>query len=210
MLVELHIAWIPDIVAALRNDALADRLTKKVAERYRRRYEDVRAPQGTRYESLATGLLLATVLAVHRDRQLVIDAYGKPALADASSSISISHGGDVAVLAVSARPQERIGVDVEPIASGCEAAAVYLPPADRAWIAFAPRGGEERARRFACAWTRLEALVKADGRGFSVDPRKGAPQGFSTSSIEYRGHLLACAASMPPELRIVPWVIPNG
>ncbi|KJL29175.1 4'-phosphopantetheinyl transferase family protein [Microbacterium oxydans] len=71
--------------------------------------------------------------------------------------ISVSHAGDLVAVAV-APGMDPLGVDVE-------------ADADRTRVAelgpmFAPVSAPDLA-----GWTRIEAAVKADGRGFAIDPR---------------------------------------
>ena len=92
------------------------------------------------------------------------NATGKPMLPDASCHFSLSHVDGWAVVALSTAP---VGVDVErlrtvaidPVRRGrIEAAAAAFAPAS-------PRAVSSCGHRFLQAWTRLEALAKADGRG---------------------------------------------
>jgi 4'-phosphopantetheinyl transferase len=94
-------------------------------------------------------------------------APGKPVLrpgpgARAAPSFSLSHAGDMVVIAVAAHP---VGVDVEQDADRCVCPlAGDLHPADAAWVA--GLGGErERHRAILTCWVRAEAVLKCTGEG---------------------------------------------
>lgn len=81
-------------------------------------------------------------------------AHGRPRTAGVS--ISVSHSDDLVVVAVTPG-RVSMGVDVESLASSArvdEVASLYA-------TGLAPD---------LAGWTRIEAVVKADGRGFEVDP----------------------------------------
>ncbi|MFI9360452.1 4'-phosphopantetheinyl transferase family protein [Kitasatospora sp. NPDC053057] len=84
--------------------------------------------------------------------------WGKPVVADAPGlHFSLSHSGDLALLAVAPRP---VGVDVELVRSGRDVDRVarrFFPHQERELVA---RGGHPA---FARLWTRKEACVKAAG-----------------------------------------------
>lgn len=59
----------------------------------------------------------------------------------------------------------------------------------------------ERCRRMCRVWTRIEAVLKAQGSGFSVDPGKdGLPDGWNVSFTEYDGSVISCAARFVPQI----------
>lgn len=80
--------------------------------------------------------------------------HGRPRTAGVS--MSVSHSDDLVVVAVRRGPGS-VGVDVEALASSTRVADV------------APLFATGLAPDLA-GWTRIEAAVKADGRGFEVDP----------------------------------------
>lgn len=81
-------------------------------------------------------------------------AHGRPTTAGVS--MSVSHSDDLVVVAV--RPgRESVGVDVEALASSARV--------DEVATLFANGLAPDLA-----GWTRIEAALKADGRGFAVDP----------------------------------------
>ena len=99
-----------------------------------------------------------------RGIELPRDSRGRPHLPPAhTGSVSLAHAGDLALIAVSRAP--RIGVDLE------GPREIHMTPARRHIIETAaaslstqplPPGPEAC---FLQAWTRLEALAKAEGRG---------------------------------------------
>lgn len=71
-------------------------------------------------------------------------------------ALSVSHADDLVVVAAS-RDAEMLGVDLEAVAA--ESRMAQLAPM------FAPAPAPDLA-----GWTRIEAAVKADGRGFEIEP----------------------------------------
>ena len=95
--------------------------------------------------------------------------HGKPRLAGgAGLELSVSHAGDLVVVAVATRA--RVGVDVELLDR-------RLRPRELARVALAPEEAEElaaldedeRVRAFLVYWTRKEAATKAVGRGLELE-----------------------------------------
>ncbi|GAB3389788.1 hypothetical protein GCM10027568_12500 [Humibacter soli] len=130
---------------------------------------------GTRDDVRAAGrIMLASLVAelVGVDvRDVVIDArcprcglqHGRPRVTAPSAAVgtgvSVSHAeGTTVVAAVLSRT---VGVDAEPAHLDAERAAAIHE------IAGESPDGAEPARH----WTRVEAVLKADGRGLEVDPR---------------------------------------
>jgi len=95
---------------------------------------------------------------------------GKPALHKPQASplqFNLSHSGDWAVLALSAGVV--IGVDLEKIDPALDyaalAARVFTAAENADLLAAAP---QRQRRRFYRLWTRKEALLKGEGRGFTA------------------------------------------
>jgi 4'-phosphopantetheinyl transferase len=101
-----------------------------------------------------------------------VEPGGRPVLAGGEGGLtfSISHCGPWVGLAVAAH--EPVGLDIEheapPDADGV--AEVIMAPAELR--AFREVSTDRCAGAFLRAWTRKEALLKAAGTGFSVDPRE--------------------------------------
>jgi 4'-phosphopantetheinyl transferase len=98
--------------------------------------------------------------------------HGKPAVRGGGPEFSVSHSGDLVAVAVAAAP---VGVDVEQLEGrphplgGDDPAALarlVLGEQEQAALAAVPPSG--RARAFLVAWTRKEAVTKAQGDGVRV------------------------------------------
>ncbi|MCI6848793.1 MAG: 4'-phosphopantetheinyl transferase superfamily protein, partial [Collinsella sp.] len=119
-------------------------------------------------------------------------------------SISISHAAGTVVLAVSEAAQLSggpIGVDIESMDEVSPLAVSRMAATEeRAWIDTADNQ-RDRCRRMCQVWTRIEAILKAEGVGFSIDPRKdGMPDGWNTSSVTYGRCVISCAARSTPRI----------
>lgn len=162
-------------------------------------------PYSSRREAAGVGALLCDVLGVYEDTQLVRSSFGKPELADTNApSISISHAAGTVVLAVSEAAQLSggpIGVDIESMDEVSPLAVSRMAATEeRAWIDAADNQ-RDRCRRMCQVWTRIEAVLKAQGSGFSVDPGKdGLPDGWNVSFAEYDGGVISCAARSMPRI----------
>lgn len=148
-----------------------------------------------RYRMAAAGLLLRAVLGVISDEQLVYDACGKPSLAAGGAAFSLSHGGDLAVLAVG---DAALGVDAEPRGRSMQGyyLAGVLTPEE---LAAHARG----AQPFAWFWTRKEAVMKATGLGLRLSPARidTLPDCLTAQGLrlhlqtqELAGHVVSLAA----------------
>jgi 4'-phosphopantetheinyl transferase len=92
---------------------------------------------------------------------------GKPFLEAHPAHFSFSHAPGLALAALSLSGP--VGVDVEIVgALAAEAAGHMLTAEERAHLARVPRPERELAR----LWTVKEAVLKADGRGLTLDPRR--------------------------------------
>lgn len=120
---------------------------------------------------------------------------GKPRLAAGSAidlRFNLSHSAEVALVAV--RLGHEVGVDVEAIRPGVDAAAIareHFGPAERA--ALAEDGSEEGFFR---AWARHEALAKATGTGISGGPDAGDASRFRVLDVD---GIPGCAAAVASE-----------
>jgi len=101
-------------------------------------------------------------------------------------SFSLTHSGDMVVIAVAGR---QVGVDAERDAIGCVCSlAQALHPGDAAWVA----GLDEQDRHEAIitCWVRAEAVLKCTGQGvghglggFPVGPRHAADLSVSGCTV---------------------------
>ena len=178
-----------------------------IAGRYALRASNGDLPITSRREAVGVGLLLRDALGVFDDTQLACSAFGKIELADGEApSISISHGGGVAILAVSDVVRSvggPIGADIESVDDLASLAVERMAsPREWAWIDTAV-DQQERRFRMCQVWTRIEAILKAEGTGFSTDPRKdGMPVGWVTSSVAFGDSVISCAARSMPHIVI--------
>jgi len=144
----------------------------------RRALEGLTAAERERYETsprpgsfLAGRLLLRDLIAeLGAEGELVAECpdcggpHGKPTLRGSTQhgstlQLSLSHGAGVVVAAASWNSP--VGVDVEETPSQAALAAIGVV------------AGEATIER----WTRVEAILKADGRGLRVDPRRVTIEG---------------------------------
>ncbi len=156
-----------------------------------------KAPEPARLGEFAAGLLLASVLGVQSDDALVLGPEGKPELATGFPHIGLSHDDGIAVLAVA---PDVVGVDVEEVPAQYgrlqrDALRRVLSAEELAKTEASP----DPAMAFALAWTRVEAVLKADGHGFAFDVRGGQlPQGWQTAHTLVDGHAVTCATREEP------------
>ena len=104
--------------------------------------------------TLGAGLILASVLDVHSDDDLVIGQYGKPSLSSGKAEFSLSHSGGRVLLGVS---DSLIGVDMERRDRRLNEAMrerVCLP--------------QEKEQDLLTVFTRKECAMKLTGLGFSL------------------------------------------
>lgn len=128
--------------------------------------------------------------------QTIRGDHGKPEFPGGPHFSLSHHSGSFAVLAVSDVP---VGVDIEPVKNRKPIIPRrFFLPDELEWL-----GEDPSPERFVYLWTRLEAALKADGRGFDLENRdfsvleEGKPWYFRT--VEYEGHILTCAAAEPFE-----------
>ncbi len=168
----------------------------------RARVERCRPPE-EKLTLAAAGLLLRHVLHVTDDAQLQAGPHGKLFLAAGGPHFNLSHSAHYVVLAVGDGP---LGVDIEPIG---EKMPIRIPrrfllPDEIAWLEQEPTGA-----RFAWLWTRLEAVLKADGRGFTM-PRRAfsllsdSAEAWHLQTIRHDGFCLSCAAAGQAGLTLHP------
>jgi 4'-phosphopantetheinyl transferase len=155
----------------IRSDPPAGALARLAAlldEDEQRRAEALDPPRRARFVAAhgAARLLLGRHLGAPPERlQWAYGPHGKPELAGewAGTHVSLSHSGDLAMLAIS--PARPVGVDIQVLPPGTDALAMsarYFPEAESRFVA-AAGGPVARARRFVGLWARKEACVKAAG-----------------------------------------------
>lgn len=175
-----------------------------VAPRYRR-LSSGKAPERVRLGELAAGLLMARYLGVSTDEALTVGDEGKPRLAAEGPEFNLSHDDGAAVLALC---EQTVGVDVEDVPRA------YGEPQNAALRAVLSakelvdvESAADPARAFARAWTRVEATLKADGRGFAFRTKGGnLPGGWQTRtadlSLEGGRHAMTVATRDVPQVTL--------
>lgn len=151
-----------------------------------------------RYESLAAGdsflagrLLLRRLAVELTGREPVLvtvcpdcgGCHGKPVLEDSGLHLSLSHTQGFVVAA--AHRNASVGIDVE-----------ELQQSDDRLDAIEAMTGQRCLR----AWTRVEAVLKADGRGLRVDPSLVSIEGDTAVLGDARYAL--SEAALAPELQV--------
>jgi len=145
----------PDLGSLLSADELA---RAEALKRGRRRFVAARG-------------LLRKLAGAYLDRDpasltFALAEHGKPYLADADLRFSVSHSGDLVLIAFS--QGNEIGVDVEEIRESSDTMAIarrFFAPEDAAALAALPPSG--RTAAFFAIWCRKEAVLKATGKGVS-------------------------------------------
>jgi 4'-phosphopantetheinyl transferase len=102
-----------------------------------------------------------------------IGNHGRPTLTSNCLQFNLSHSGAWGLLGL--RADAAIGVDLERIEPALDYAALaarFFTAAENALLLAAPMA--QRRRRFYRLWTRKEALLKGQGRGFSVSAEQEA------------------------------------
>jgi 4'-phosphopantetheinyl transferase len=118
----------------------------------------------------AARILLGRAMALYPARVPIERAAGGKPFVASGPAFNLSHGGGMVLLAFS--DEFPVGIDVEPAASGAawSEVAPRLHPAEHAAV----RGASDPAAAFVRIWTRKEAVAKAYGFGFSIDPSQWA------------------------------------
>jgi 4'-phosphopantetheinyl transferase len=108
-------------------------------------------------------------VSLDRTCRLCGQPHGKPAVRGGGPEFSVSHSGDLVVVAVATAP---VGVDVEQLdgrarelGGGDPVRLARMVLAEEERAALAAVDPEGRARAFLVAWTRKEAVTKAQGDG---------------------------------------------
>jgi len=130
---------------------------------------------------------------------MVRGEHGKPELPGGPKFSLSHHSGKYAVLAVS---DTEVGVDIEPVTDQKPIIPRrFLRPDELEWL-----GEEPSPERFAHLWTRLEAALKADGRGFDLENRDFSVleegKSWYIQTFSHEGHIISCAAGEDFEVRL--------
>lgn len=130
--------------------------TKK-AKGYRFREDKLRC--------IGAGALLCGIAGI-KENELAYNEYGKPICN--GKNFSISHSGIYSVIALS---DGIVGVDIERISRKHTGIAKRVCASDEMEWLEGTTGEEEKTERFFKLWTVKESIMKAEGKGFAMDPR---------------------------------------
>jgi 4'-phosphopantetheinyl transferase len=107
---------------------------------------------------------------------------GKPELEGSKLAVSLTHSGDVVLVAIAAGGE--VGVDAEPLrpdAAGWTLVDHALTESERAQLEAV--SASDRAESFLRTWTRKEAILKAAGTGLGLDPRQVELYGLGVVAV---------------------------
>lgn len=97
--------------------------------------------------------------------ELAYTSHGKPYVKDSSFAFNISHSGNLVVCAC--RTKGKIGIDIEQVqALNIEEYCAILSEEEQAYLS------KKDQSEFFKVWTCKEAIIKADGRAFSLNLKK--------------------------------------
>lgn len=167
----VHIAW----ADAASVDTDLDAAMQRLGDDQHRRYRQLDAPRARRF---ATGRMLLTALvpAPHDGAVSISSAcdqcggdHGRPSVDGSPYAVNLSYAGDTVIAAAVVRAAaSAVGIDIERSADATEA-----PMNDLSRL-FSPLPPPTLR-----AWTEIEAVVKADGRGLRIPPADVAFGGAS-------------------------------
>ena len=100
----------------------------------------------------------------HLENGLKYTEYNKPYFENNTLGFNISHSGDLVVLAIS--QQHQIGIDIE-IKNTINIRDFKLQMTDNEWNTISNASNQQIA--FYDYWTQKEAVIKAGGKGLSID-----------------------------------------
>ncbi len=214
-------------------DEIARRDLSPVRDRFPERWADAhrRRSERDRLLCLGAGLLLADVLQIPDGSCLHKESFGRP-YADGFPPFSLSHSGDLCVLAVNGGEAgaSPVGVDTEQLVPrDPHRLRRLLLPEEQVWAdsvrAADPSGQEGMVflRAFYTLWTLKESVIKACGRGLSLDPRRlcvlplteggcitAAGEDWCAVTLEQDGHIISvCTAERDRTALPLPGPGPN-
>ena len=135
---------------------LMERMPRRMERAGRFRFED------DRLRCMGAGFLLLEIAGIPDESVLCFGENEKP-FAPGFPHFNLSHSGDWVVLALD---DGEVGVDIEGLSPGnLSVARRVLTPGELRWMEEAP------LERFHTLWTVKEAVIKATGRGLSLDMR---------------------------------------
>ena len=166
---DMHM-WIVDL-AALGPRLVAVEAARRLLTTAERTRADSIADEGLRARWIAAHVALHLALGARVGRPVMFEAAGataKPRVTGWDGNFSLSHTGDLVVIAISERTG--IGVDAEarrPVRIGAERRRL-IEMAGSACSPGVPLPEDDAEMRFLAAWTRLEAIGKMRGTGIGA------------------------------------------
>ena len=151
----------------------------------KRRIEGCRLLKDRRL-SLGAGILLSVGLARAgaSDADVAYGEGGKPFLPGGEAFFSLSHSGDMAVCAVSCAP---VGVDVEAVRHFRDDLAAFV--FHQGEIEAVRADGNDPDGRFTALWTVKESVMKYDGSGLRLTPKRIRVRTWDPLRVEVGGIL---------------------
>jgi len=150
---------------------LVDRLASMLSDEERERAARLASAPRWIVARAALRIVLAGHLGVHpSDVEFASGAHGKPEIFGSALRFNLSHSGDLALIALTAKAE--VGIDVERTSRRSGAIERTLTAGERANI-----NGRDRHTQLLQIWCRKEALAKAGGGGLGW-----APETFDTST----------------------------
>jgi len=141
----------------------------------------------------ALRIVLAGHLEVHPSEiEFGAGPHGKPELVGAPVRFNLSHSGDLALIALTARAE--VGVDVERTSRRSSAVERTLTDGERATL-----DGRDRHLQLLRLWCRKEALAKAMGGGLGWAPETfdtSCPEGYALIDQELEEGIRSVAAPL--------------
>lgn len=149
-----------------------------------------------KHHALAGGYLLWKVLGVTPEDVLVLGEQGKPYFPHLPKEFSLSHDNGVTVLAVSSEP---VGVDIEHLTeTDLRVVQKVFPKAFQDKVVAS--GGT--AESFTECWTKLEAILKAEGCGFhgALKDNEEYLQKWQVCTFPWKDFFISVAYPLEPNL----------
>jgi 4'-phosphopantetheinyl transferase len=171
-------------------------LTAVIPPLYVEKYNKAKQISVQRQE-LGAGYLLSKVLGITKDGQLMVRPHGKVD-AKEGKHFNISHADNYVVLAVC---DEELGVDIERIDRLKLNTLKRVLPAD-----YYADVENADTTAWGKAWTEVEAILKASGEGFTLDPRNTPDfmDGWFVDGVLFNGtHYISIAMKSEFEFNIV-------
>ncbi len=170
-------------VRLLEDEAVFRSLYAGMPRERRERIGAARTPEGARL-SLGAGFLLRRALADAGipEAETAYGENGKPFLPGGGLCFNLSHSGSVAACAVSRAP---VGLDVEAVRHFSDGLAAFVFHRSEIEAVRALPGDPDEA--FTALWTVKESVMKQDGAGLRLPPKRIRALSFDPVRVEVDG-----------------------